>query len=232
MASDDPSTSIRTTWVISLDYVKGRGRDGENAVKLLQLFSFFNNTKIEHDIFTRPSTTEWKPFSINDLPAWFQDVTQSSLSLNRAIRMLGKYSLIQQHSTDKHSSVHPVVHEWSYYVGRKMHPNLCRTAAVIIASGAIYHSDLAVIRGGFELLPHCRRLVQILTGKPVPYGPQMALEEEVMWKALALIGVVFRQSRKPESGHGTGSVQAAIEQRQEDPGYFHLIQLWRLNKFA
>ena len=223
MASDDPSKSIRTTWVISLEYVKGRGPDGENAAKLLQLFSFFNNTKIQHDLFTRPNTTLWRPFAINDLPAWFQDIAQSSLSLNRAIRMLGKYSLIQQPSTDKYCSVHPVVHEWSYYVGQGMHADLCRTAAIVIASGAVYHGDMTVVRQNFELIPHCRRLIQILTEKSILDGPRRALKHEAMWTALTLIGVVFRQSATSRSEGD--QLQSVMEGPGEDPAYAYLIQL-------
>ena len=223
MASDDPSKSIRTTWVISLEYVKSRGADGEIAAKLLQLFSFFNNTKIQHDLFTRPKTTLWKPFTINDLPAWFQDIAQSSLSLNRAIRVLGKCSLIQQHSTNKYCSVHPVVHEWSYYVGQGMHADLCRMAAIVIASGAVYHGDMTVVRQNFELVPHCRRLIQIITEKSILDGPRRALEHKAMWKALTLMGVVFRQSATLRSSDDQR--HSVMDMTKADPAYVSLMQL-------
>ncbi|KAK1758143.1 hypothetical protein QBC47DRAFT_373805 [Echria macrotheca] len=225
MASDDPSKSIRTTWVISLEYVKGRGPDGENAAKLLQLFSFFNNTEIEHDLLTRPSTTLWEPFTIDDLPAWFQDIAQSSLSLNRAIRMLGKYSLIQQPSADKYCSVHPVVHEWSYYVGQGMHADLCRTAAIVIASGAVYHGDMTVVRQNFKLIPHLRRIIQILTEKSIPDGPRRALEHESTREALTLMGVVFRQSATLRSEGDQLAMATGVPKADPDTGYASLMQL-------
>lgn len=196
MGSDPGSRSIRTTWIISFEYVRKKGTDGENAANLLQLSSFFDNTKIQHSLFLRPNTTEWEPFTIQNLPSWFQDTAKTPLSLNKAIRMLSNYSLIEQNQDDKYFSVHPVVHEWSYYFSLAMHADLCRTAAVVMAAGAVYHSDISVIKSNSELLPHTRRLVQILDYK---FGGKRERCHPDIRKALRLLGIVFRQHTNSNS---------------------------------
>ena len=215
MGSDDGSRSIRTTWIISLEHVRKKGPDGENAAKLLQLSSFFDNTKIQHSLFTGPNTTEWEPFSIDDLPSWFQDIARTPLSLNKAIRMLSKYSLVEQSQAHKYFSVHPVVHEWSYYFSLDIHADLCRTAAIVMAAGAVYHSDPSVIKNNFELLSHSKRLIQILENKSGG-NRERNLYDPAMRKALYLLGVIFRQ-------HTNRNWFAASA--QDDPVYSSLLNL-------
>ncbi|RYP35823.1 hypothetical protein DL768_010963 [Monosporascus sp. mg162] len=215
MGNDDGSRSIRTTWVISFEHVMKKGPDGENAAKLLQLSSFFDNTKIQHYLFTRPNTTEWEPFSIRNLPSWFQDITRTPLSLNSAIRMLTNYSLVEQNQAGKYFSVHPVVHEWSYYFGLEIHEDLCRTAASMIAAGAVYHRDPSVLRTSPELLPHAKRLLRILENRSGS-NRERKIYDSVIQKALVLLGVVFRQQVSPNGFATVG---------REDPAYYSWLNL-------
>lgn len=150
---------------VSSEDVRKKGADGEKAAKLFQLSSFFDNTKIQHSLFINPRTTECEPFTIQNLPYWFQDIARSPLSLKETISILSNYSLIEQIQASKDFSVHPVVHEWSYHFSLDIHADLCRTAALLMVSGAVDHSDASVIRSNSELLPHTRRLVQVLENK-------------------------------------------------------------------
>lgn len=219
MGANHESRSIRTTWIISFEYVRRKGADGENAARLLQLSSFFDNTNIQHSLFVKPNITAWEPFTIENLPSWFQDTARSPLSLNKAIRMLSNYSLIEQNQASKCFPVHPVVHEWSYHFSLDIHADLCRTAAVVMAAGAVYNINTSFITTKSELLPHTRRLVQILDNK---FGRERGqfLHDRHMRRALGLLGVVFRQDSEPSTHWFSTGVQ-------QDPAYLSMLRLMR-----
>ena len=105
--------------------------------------------------------------------------------------------------------------------------DLCRTAAIVIASGVVYYGDM-MVRQNFELLPHCRRLIHILAEKSTLDGPRRALKEHraAMWEALALMGVVFRQNTTLRSADD--QLHMAMEAPTADPAYRSLGQLLKL----
>ena len=107
---DYANGSIQTMWTISYNYVKQINR---SVAQLLQLWAFLDQQEVWYELFSCGSRgcTEC---------GWLQELVQSELGFNRAIRTLLACSLIEPyrdllpaegHLSSEGYSMHPVVHD-------------------------------------------------------------------------------------------------------------------------
>ncbi|KAL2068811.1 hypothetical protein VTL71DRAFT_15149 [Oculimacula yallundae] len=193
MAMNDLTRSIRITWAVSFSYIQNMAPDGQNATKLLQLSSFLDHNKIAQSLFTQPKTTPWPEFrSTNYLRG-----TGTS-----------KFSMVEKHQDPRTFSVHPVVHEWSFYSGADNHKELFQIAALIVAAGAVWNGTngtTSIWHQEEQLVLHVKRLSQLFYNKGEEMGvithdlkhpgARRVVKDPDTISALRLFEVVMRDHR-------------------------------------
>jgi hypothetical protein len=132
--------------------VKKEAEDSGNAIKLLQFSSYLDYRRIDYALLRSPETTKSEEFATKQLPSWFQAVVKTEATLRRSVGILQNYSLIRL--VGDAFTVHPVVSAWCYSSTPNDNGELCRTAAVVIASGRVPNSMPSALLSGQKLLPH------------------------------------------------------------------------------
>jgi len=117
--------TVLTTWEISYTYIEKRS---PIAVRLLNLFSFFDNTHISLDVMNKGCRTKkrWGPggslievrLEESTVPPWlttlfYTDGAFDEYEYEAQVQELRSCSLVQQNPHTRSLYIHPLVHEWS-----------------------------------------------------------------------------------------------------------------------
>lgn len=125
---DSIKGSIRTTWMVSLNILRGKSTKSNThfaAYRLLQLF-YFDPCDIQYKILRRGLIG-------HDIPAWFKTTLGSRLKFLAVIKILLDLSLVD-HVSEGAYSMHRVVHDWlCTYVCPNTDAELVRLAAAAVS---------------------------------------------------------------------------------------------------
>ncbi|KAE9380871.1 HET-domain-containing protein, partial [Stipitochalara longipes BDJ] len=108
---DNPRGSVWTTWSMSISLLHdmtqraGSGNQYKNALKLLQLITYFEPTDIDFAILRRGLIG-------NDVPQWFEEVFENELSFITTAEILVERSLLNGTAKYGTFSMHRVVYDW------------------------------------------------------------------------------------------------------------------------
>ena len=149
--------SIWTTWVISFDEIRRKKDDGMAAANLLVLWSCLDNKDLWYELFSGATFGQHK----GTLPSWMMHIASDQLNFSKAMRLLRRYSLIEEVNELGSYSIHPVVHKWAYYY---FYDDICKTmgCTAIILLGAtvekiLSSSDMEALD---RILPHVQSCVE------------------------------------------------------------------------
>ena len=155
--------SIWTTWVISFDEIRSKSDAGMAAANLLILWSCFDNKDLGYELFSGTTLDEYKGI----LPSWMlTHIASDPLSFSNVMRLLRRYSMIEEANELGTYSLHPVVHKWAYHY---FHNEICktmgRTALTLIGSKLTDYLPLCDTKPLFRILPHVQSCFERISMK-------------------------------------------------------------------
>ncbi|RII05523.1 hypothetical protein CUC08_Gglean010202 [Alternaria sp. MG1] len=125
---DYPGRSLWTTWAISYQAIRNRH---EHTANLLLLWSFLDNKDLWHGLFV--ATCMRSTVAARMLLAWIGDIASSEVKFGQAMKLLRKYSLVEEVIESGSYATHPVVHQWAHHSqGKRFATQLSRLAVVAV----------------------------------------------------------------------------------------------------
>ena len=104
------SECVWTTWIISFDAIRSKNGTGVTATNLLILWSFLDNNDLWYELI---SMTCLKPNGT--FPSWLENIASDELEFIKVVKLLQRYSLIEEVEELGSYSTHPVVHQCVYH---------------------------------------------------------------------------------------------------------------------
>jgi tetratricopeptide (TPR) repeat protein len=125
---DYPGRSVWTTWAISYQAIRNRH---EHTANLQLLWSFLDNKDLWHGLFV--ATCMGSTVAARMLLAWIGDIASSEVKFGQAMKLLRKYSLVEEVIDSTSYATHPVVHQWAHHSqGTRFVAELSRLAVVAV----------------------------------------------------------------------------------------------------
>ena len=149
--SEYSNRGIENTWTISFEEVQ---RKSEEASKLLQLWSYFDNQDIWFELIQNGQ-------HINEGPPWFLRLVEDEMSFLAAVEMLLDYSLIESDSSMSSYSMHGVVHEWAKVLSKDCNTEYLRLAVSCIGFTTRLNREGNSWSLQRRLLPHATRVYSL-----------------------------------------------------------------------
>ena len=104
--------SIWTTWVISFNEIRSKTDDGMAAANLLIIWSCLDNKDLWYELFSGATLEKHK----GTFPSWMITyIASDQLNFSNAMKLLRRYSMIEEVEQLGSYSLHPVVHKWAYH---------------------------------------------------------------------------------------------------------------------
>ena len=104
--------SIWTTWTISFDEIRSKNDAGIAATNLLILWSCLDNKDLWYKLFSVATRNEHG----GTFPSWMMThIASDQLNFSHAMKLLRRYSMIEEANELGSYSIHPVVHKWAYH---------------------------------------------------------------------------------------------------------------------
>ncbi|KAI9891753.1 MAG: hypothetical protein M1814_002503 [Vezdaea aestivalis] len=125
----DYPRSILSTYTISYNHIERKDAD---AARLLDPFSFFDNTDLWYSLFEPSLSTELLLKYI--APEWFLRSIRNEAVFKEKIQILLDFSLIQTRYISSSYTIHPIVHDWCLYTNVKKNSPIDLLAVYTVAS--------------------------------------------------------------------------------------------------
>jgi tetratricopeptide (TPR) repeat protein len=198
---DYPSRSVWTTWAISYQAIRNRH---EHTANLLLLWSFLDNKDLWHGLFA--ATCSRSIVAARMLLAWIGDIASSEVKFGRAMKLLRKYSLVEE-VTETSYATHPVVHQWAHHSqGKRFATELSRLAVVVVGLAVPESStrDYAALQQ--RLLLHAQACSSQIVKSEAVWGGRAeggsggdvdeSKERETVLNAVHLLGLLYADQGK------------------------------------
>jgi tetratricopeptide (TPR) repeat protein len=188
--------SVATTWTVSYTAVRARN---EAAANLLLLWAHLDNKSLWHGLLAAASHE--LDVAAERTAAWLGAIARSEVEFIEAVRMLRSYSLVEEAEDQTGYSMHPVVHQWAFYMQDSRQQTALSRLAVMLVGLAVPENDE---RKDWEtlarLLPHARRC-ETRIGAVVNQGAEQGAEEwaedeqTLLW-AIHNLGCLYSEQGK------------------------------------
>jgi tetratricopeptide (TPR) repeat protein len=232
---DYPSRSVWTTWAISYQAIRNRH---EHTANLLLVWSFLDNKDLWHSLFA--ATCSRSTVAARMLLAWIGDVASSEVKFSRAMKLLRKYSLVEE-VTETSYATHPVVHQWAHHSqGKRFATELSRLAVVVVGLAVPESStrDYAALQR--RLILHAQACSsQIVKSEAVWRGRaeggsggdvDKGKERETVLNAVHLLGDLYLNQDK--LGEAEKMYERALRGKEEALGPNHTSTLNTVNNLG
>ena len=141
-----------TTWRIPYDHVEAQNKD---ATRLLRLWSFLSSSDLDFGLLAAVN----EELDDHRKPHWLKRLTEDELAFSRVVRLLRRYSLIDEKEQSSKLATHAVLHEWCFYICRagdeEEVKRLWEVAAMVVAVQAPADKSESIYwQRARQLLPH------------------------------------------------------------------------------
>ena len=145
--------NVWTTWIISYNEIRSKNKSGEAAANLLLLWSCINSRDLWFGLFR-------EGYKQGEFPSWMDEIASSSLRFSKALRLLRRYSMVEEAEEDGSHSTHPVVHKWVYHYN---YSTICKTIGPIaLALMRNVNQTLHKFEEAWRFLPHFQSFFESL----------------------------------------------------------------------
>jgi tetratricopeptide (TPR) repeat protein len=233
LLQDYPGRSVWTTWAISYQAIRNRH---EHTANLLLLWSFLDNKDLWYGLFAAACSRSTVTARL--LLSWIGDVASSEVKFGRAMKLLRKYSLVEE-VTETSYATHPVVHQWAHHSqGKRLATELSRLAVVAVGWAVPESSTRDYSAMQQRLLLHAQACSsQIVKSEAVWCGRAQGesnkakgKEQQTVLGALHQLGNLYADRGK--LGEAEQMYERALRGREEALGPTHTSTLSTVNNLG
>ncbi|KAI9768501.1 MAG: hypothetical protein M1840_004911 [Geoglossum simile] len=171
----DYQYSVYTTWEVSVETIKRISSEASvNAIKLIRIFCFLHYDQITEDIFERAWANSSHGGDLyKNIANKFYMRSQEGLAewnpiiIREAAVLLASFSLIKIDETDRHMSMHPLVHVWARdRLSEKLQKHFWVTASFTLAAAISLEFQLSDYSLRRSLVSHIESCIFLCKDKP------------------------------------------------------------------
>lgn len=185
--------SIWTTWVISFDEIRSKNDAGIAAANLLILWSCLDNKDLWYELFSEAILEEHK----GTFPSWMMThIASDRLNFSKVMKILRRYSMIEETSSLGSYSIHPVVHKWAYHY---FHDEICKTTGLtairLVQKRLATNLSFIDIEPLYRLVPHVKSIFEKIS--PLRNNSRVRPEHKrEIGIALELLALIYLSHRR------------------------------------
>ena len=233
---DYPGRSVWTTWAISYQAICKRHKHTAN---LLLLWSFLDNKDLWHGLFV--ATCMRSTVAARMLLAWTGDIASSEVKFGQAMKLLRKYSLVEEVIDSTSYATHPVVHQWAHHSqGQHFATGLSRLAVVAVGWAVPARSTRNYAALQRRLLPHAQECSSQVIKRRTVWGREAEngsdgdvdedQERKTVLDAVHMLGLLY--ANQGRLGEAEKMYERALRGREEALGVGHSSTLDTVNNLS
>ena len=196
----DYPRSILSTYTISYEYVQQKDLSTAN---LLNLFAYLDHSDLWYSLFTplEEENGSFIPLQVMKklLPAWFLCSIETEYAFTQKIQILLDCSLIETRYEFSSYTIHPIVHDWCFYLNLASNDEIAVLAVLVIGSACEFTNSPTRWLYRKRLADHCSHVCSWIGKTPQNLKKSKKLQVMFCLSCVAIGAFLYQQEKLKEA---------------------------------